>query len=31
VHLHLPTSLNMKADILNGFLIFLTMTWEQNN
>jgi hypothetical protein len=26
VHLHLPTSLNMKADILNGFLIFLTMT-----
>jgi hypothetical protein len=25
VHLHLATSLNMKADISNGFLIFLIM------
>jgi hypothetical protein len=31
VHLYLTTSLNMKADISNGFFIFLMMIREQND
>jgi hypothetical protein len=31
VHLHLTTSLNMTAEISNGFLIFFMMIWEQND
>jgi hypothetical protein len=31
VHLHLTTSLNMKTDISNEFLIFLMIIWQRNN
>jgi hypothetical protein len=31
VHLHLNTSLNIKADISNWFLVFLMMIWDQQD